>query len=312
MSQQPNRQTNLPAPVLVTGAAGFVGQETCRQLLAAAVPVRAMVHHHSPAWFDSAGLEVVQADLRNRADLDRAVEGVRAVVHLAARKADEADSYEVNVGGARALAAASLSAGVGRIVNVSTQAATYARRDRYGLSKAEADQVIQDAPIEHVTLVPSLVYGDDETGVFAKLRDAVRKLPVVPVIGDGSAIFQPVHVADLARAIVAALMIDPLPRTRYFVGGPEALTFEHIIDLAEGDVPRRKPRIHLPWRAMLLGTQILRRLLPRPPITVSNVLGASSRNREIHSIQPMIEELRIVPRRMGDWASEQDVAQGGR
>ncbi|MGQ4514280.1 NmrA family NAD(P)-binding protein [Streptomyces sp. DW26H14] len=69
-------------PVLVTGATGRQGGATARALLAAEVPVRALVRdpYSKPAQaIQALGAELVRADLSDRASLDAAVEGVRAV-----------------------------------------------------------------------------------------------------------------------------------------------------------------------------------------------------------------------------------------
>ncbi|MFE8018228.1 NmrA family NAD(P)-binding protein [Streptomyces antibioticus] len=68
--------------VLVTGATGQQGGATARALLAAGVPVRALVRDprsKSAQAIEAMGAELVQADLSNRASLGPAVEGVRAV-----------------------------------------------------------------------------------------------------------------------------------------------------------------------------------------------------------------------------------------
>ncbi|MFF7092439.1 NmrA/HSCARG family protein [Streptomyces rubradiris] len=68
--------------VLVTGATGRQGGATARALLAAEVPVRALVRdpQSKPAQaIEALGAELVRADLSDRASLGPAVEGVRAV-----------------------------------------------------------------------------------------------------------------------------------------------------------------------------------------------------------------------------------------
>ncbi|MEU7694398.1 NmrA/HSCARG family protein [Microbispora sp. SCL1-1] len=70
------------APVLVTGVTGRQGGATARALLAAGVPVRALVRNpdSEPARaIQAAGAELVTGDLLDRGSLDRAAEGARAV-----------------------------------------------------------------------------------------------------------------------------------------------------------------------------------------------------------------------------------------
>ncbi|MEV7139291.1 NmrA family NAD(P)-binding protein [Streptomyces tauricus] len=70
------------APVLVTGATGRQGGATARALLAAGMPVRALVRDPATARakaVEALGVELVTGDLHDRDSVTRAAEGVRAV-----------------------------------------------------------------------------------------------------------------------------------------------------------------------------------------------------------------------------------------
>ncbi|NEA44695.1 NmrA family NAD(P)-binding protein [Streptomyces sp. SID11385] len=83
MSAQLAATPSTPStPVLVTGATGRQGGATARALLAAGIPVRALVRDpRADRARDVAalGAELVTGDLTDRASLDPAVAGVRAV-----------------------------------------------------------------------------------------------------------------------------------------------------------------------------------------------------------------------------------------
>ncbi|MGE9695123.1 NmrA family NAD(P)-binding protein [Streptomyces sp. CH6] len=82
MPAQPAASASPSAPVLVTGATGRQGGGAARALLAAGIPVRALVRDpHADRARDIAalGAELVTGDLADRASLDPAVAGVRAV-----------------------------------------------------------------------------------------------------------------------------------------------------------------------------------------------------------------------------------------
>jgi dihydroflavonol-4-reductase len=110
-------------PVLVIGAAGHVGGNLVRALLAAGRPVRATVYRDERAL---AGLDVerVKADVLDPASLAAAMRGVDVVYHLAAiiAIAGELESRvaEVNVHGPRNVARGCLEAGVRRLVHFSS------------------------------------------------------------------------------------------------------------------------------------------------------------------------------------------------
>ena len=87
---RPETQVKMPGRVLVTGGAGFIGSFLCERLLALNVAVRVLdnldpqVHpaHARPSL--PPGVEFLQADVRDLASCERALEGVDAVVHTAA------------------------------------------------------------------------------------------------------------------------------------------------------------------------------------------------------------------------------------
>ena len=91
--------------ILVTGAGGFIGKDLVARLLGHGFHVRAMVRSAagSSSFPRHERLQIVHADMRDQSSLERAVQSCTAVVHLAAAKADEKESENINVGGARRL-----------------------------------------------------------------------------------------------------------------------------------------------------------------------------------------------------------------
>jgi dTDP-L-rhamnose 4-epimerase len=117
--------------VLLTGAAGFIGQHVMRELLARGHEVRAVdslrsdVHKNAP-WSPPAGVDFEQSDVRDAAALDRVLAGIEAVVHLAAKVGlgvdvqDLPDYASSNDAGTAVLLAAMARAGVKRLTLASS------------------------------------------------------------------------------------------------------------------------------------------------------------------------------------------------
>ena len=265
--------TETKKTVLITGAAGFIGRRLA-VLLAGEYPVRCLVRDALRAKpLLPASVEIVPGDMTDAASLRAAVSGVDAVVHLAALKSDEPDIVAVNVGGAVNLVAACEAAGVRRVINVGSQAGRLERRGAYGQSKADSDAVFAASGLEVTTLLPSLVYGPKDSGVFGKLARVTASAPFVPVIGDGRTAYRTVHLDDVCAVIAGCLREPRTVGKTYCVGGPESVTFDGLVDMigaAQGRTPRK---LHIPgWAAMAIA-RTLSLFLASPPLTISNVLG---------------------------------------
>jgi dihydroflavonol-4-reductase len=112
---------------LVTGAAGFLGSHVARQLVARGDDVRVLVRASSSnRAISDLPLEYVTGDLRDAASLERAMNGVQRVFHVAADyrlwAKHPQDIYDSNVGGTKNLLAAAKHAGVGQLIYTSTVA----------------------------------------------------------------------------------------------------------------------------------------------------------------------------------------------
>ncbi len=112
---------------LVTGAAGFLGSHVARQLVARGEVVRVLIRASSSnRAISDLSLEYVTGDLRDAASLERAMNGVQRVFHVAADyrlwAKHPKDIYDSNVGGTKNLLAAAKRAGVGQLIYTGTVA----------------------------------------------------------------------------------------------------------------------------------------------------------------------------------------------
>ena len=112
---------------LVTGAAGFLGSHVARQLVARGETVRVLMRPSSNnRAISDLPLEYVTGDLRDAASLERAMDGVKRVFHVAADyrlwAKNPQEIYDSNVGGTKNLLAAARAAGIEQLIYTSTVA----------------------------------------------------------------------------------------------------------------------------------------------------------------------------------------------
>ena len=264
--------------VLVTGAAGFIGQQLVERLSAAGHQIVALARTPRGRILKLRNVRVVAADITDAAALVQACAGCEAVVHLANATgiADPRLVHEINVGGTDKLLAAAKQAGVKRFLFISSISANRARLGPYGATKRLAEEHVRAAGLPWVVLRPSLVYGPGGVGLVASLSAYLRGLPAVPVIGDGSIELDPVYMDDVCAVIEQCLTRDDVLGRDYDLLGPDRVTFNQFLERLSAELGIRKPFVHIPgWFAMMMA-RLFGLISKRPPISVDNVLGTIS------------------------------------
>jgi len=198
----------------ITGATGFVGSHVLDRACAAASllegkpgrgNVRALTRRVSPAVD---GVTWVRGTLTDEAALADLVAGADAVLHIAGltNTPDPAEFEAANVTGTAKVIAAMQTAGVKRLVFVSSLAARKPELSAYGASKAEAEALVQSSGLDWTIVRPPGVYGPRDVDMFELFRSA--KLGIVPLPPGGASSI--IHAADLADLLVA-LAENPAP-----------------------------------------------------------------------------------------------------
>lgn len=262
--------------VTVFGGSGFLGRHVVRALLKRGWRVRAAVRrpdlagHLQPlgmvGW-----VQPVQANLRYRWSVDRAVEGADAVVNLVAIMTQSGRQRldAVNVFGARAVAEATRKAGIKRLVHVSAIGADLEAGSAYARSKGEGEAAVRETLPDAVIMRPSIVFGPEDN-FFNRFAGLARVMPALPLIGGGKTRFQPVFVGDVARAIADSVEGKAQSGTTYELGGPEVKTFRECLELILAAIERKRLLVPLPFPLATAAASILQ-LLPKPLLTVDQV-----------------------------------------
>ncbi len=245
-------------PVAVTGATGFVGQALLDKAAAQGIAIRALARREQAP---RGGVEWVSGDLADGAALARLVEGARAVLHIAGvvNAPDREGFHTGNVDGTEALVAAASNAKVERFVFVSSLAAREPGLSAYGRSKRHAEEIVQTSQLDWTIVRPPAIYGPRDREVLELFRAARWRVVPMPPPGRSSLL----HVADLARLLLALVPGLPVARQRIFEpddgreGGWSHGEFARAIGAA---VERGVWVPHLPRRVLLMVARIDRLL----------------------------------------------------
>lgn len=260
--------------ILITGATGYIGRHLVARLAATGERPRCLVRDTKRATsiLPADKVELVQGDTTQPASLKTALNGVDTVVHAAFITADHKQSpgnnyEETNVQGTSYLVKAAKEAGVQRIVEISGLGTKSDKPGSYMQGRYLAEQMVKESGLNWTIIQPSVLFGKDAPFIKG-LTDLIRSAPVVPLIGGGKLLFQPIYVEDVVTVIMKVLE-DPARTNQktYIIGGPAYYSFTQIIDELLHTMHTSRIKAPAPTLFVGIGAAVMEAVLPKPPLT---------------------------------------------
>jgi nucleoside-diphosphate-sugar epimerase len=276
--------------VLVTGATGFTGGYLAKALVARGQEVRALVRDPARATgLRDAGVEILPGDLKDRASLRAAVEGVRIVYNVAAvyRQAGIplSEYRAVNVDGVRAIVEASAEARVARVVQCSTvgvygdvahppanEDAPLRPGDVYQRTKLEGEQAGRDAAartgVEYTIARPTGIYGPGDRRLLKLFRGVARRRLVI--LGSGKIFYHLTFVTDVAEGLRLCGETAAASGGSYIIAGAQVTTLNDLTAAIAREAGVSAPSLHVPvwpvWLASAVCEAVCVPLRIEPPL----------------------------------------------
>ena len=247
--------------VTIFGGSGFVGSQVVRALAKRGARIRVAVRRPWQAYRlrllgDVGQIEIVQANVRVPATVDAALDGAEGVVYAvgALFESGKQGFEALQAEGPAYVAEAAARAGVTRFVLISALGADADSASKYARTKAQGEASVRAAIPSATILRPSIIFGQGD-GFFTRFAELALISPVLPLIGGGVTAFQPVFVADVARAAAVALADPAAAGATYELGGPTVYSFRQLMEILLGVIGRKRLLLPLPWElAGLIGT----------------------------------------------------------
>ena len=278
----------------VTGGSGFLGQAVLSLAAERGLQVLALARSGAAAERVAArGAVPVPGDLDDPRSLDAAFataveQGADVLVNLAS----------LGFGHAPAVVSAAEDAGLRRAVFVSTTAVATRLPAATRRIRLEAERVIQDSGLDWTVLRPTMVYGHPGDRNLSRLLALLHRVPLVPVPGGGRGLQQPVHVDDLAAAVLAAAEAAHAVGRRYDVAGPEPVTFRELLEQAGEAVGRRPLLVPTPLGPTAWLLARYEELSSRPRLRAEQVRRLAE--DKVFDITPAVRDLGFRPRSFRD------------
>ena len=288
--------------VTVFGGSGFIGTQAVRQLAKAGWRIRVAVRNPNLAYRmrmhgDVGQIDLVQANIRNRASVARALDGATAAVNLVGvlYEGGRQGFQAIHAMGAKTVAEVAREQGVGRLVQMSALGADAESASKYARTKAEGEIAARAVYADAVVVRPSIVFGPDDH-FFNRFAAMASVSPVLPLIGGGATRFQPVFVGDVGKAVALAATTDEAAGQTYELGGSAIFTFRQLMEMMLAETARRRFLAPVPFPiAGALGAvgDLVAGILP-PPVTSDQVELLKTDN-VVSGAYPGLPELGLTP-----------------
>ncbi|QND67204.1 complex I NDUFA9 subunit family protein [Mesorhizobium loti] len=271
-----------PKLVVVFGGSGFVGRHVVRALAKRGYRIRVACRRpdlagHLQPLGNVGQIQPVQANVRMRWSVDRAVQGADHVVNLVAilHESGRQKFSAVHEFGARAVAEAARAVGAG-LTHVSALGADANSESDYARTKALGEKAVMETIKDAVIFRPSVNFGPEDE-FFNRFANMARYSPVLPLIGGGQTKFQPVYVGDVAEAVARSVDGKVDGGQIYELGGPRVLTFKECMEELLAVIERKRLLVPVPWWVANIQASILG-LLPNPLLTKDQVMQLREHN----------------------------------
>jgi NADH dehydrogenase len=189
-------------------------------------------------------VQIALGDLADPPSFRNALRGVHTVVHLAASLRDQPQGSieEINGIATWRMVEAAERSGAQRFLFFSTLGASTHHRARLLRAKALAEQAVRETRLQSTVFAASIVYAPGDH--WLALLERMALLPLMPVSGNGRALYQPIWAEDAADCVIAALRAENHGRIE--LAGPDTLSHDEIVRVVLAGLNRSRPLLHVP------------------------------------------------------------------
>jgi dihydroflavonol-4-reductase len=256
--------------ILVTGGNGFLGQHVVSYLAHQGEEVRIFARPAAQASQNQDDSNIVWGDIRDLSAVERAVDGVDAVIHLVSNfrrgGSDKHEAYDINVVGTENILKASLRYGIRRLVHCSTigvhgnvleipadETTGFNPGDLYQETKLIAEQKVwafhrdTGLPITVIRPISLMGPGDDR---MLKLFRMIKRGRFV-MIGSGNAYFQPAYIDDVVKGFYLCLHHEAAVGEAFIIGSEEYVQLRKLVQLIAAEMGVSVPKRRIPLTPVL-------------------------------------------------------------
>ncbi len=299
--------------ILIDGATGYLGSHLTNHLQKNGISVRCLVRRKANTdnieFLESSGADVVYGDLQtDKTQLRDVFRGVDAAVHLIGSVAPKRNESfaSLHVEATNDFADLCLKSGVKKVIMVTAIGAEAEATSDYLRTKWQAEEILRKSGLSCIFLRPSLLigrtFGTRDSKLVRRLRDLIESRPIVPLIGGGKNLIQPLFIDDMVSAIKQCIewqVADCGHLCPVFeLGGPTILSMKEFLRELMRAIGIEKPLLAVPIPAAAI-LALLSEKTQEVPIFSQDQLKLSMRDNICDS-NALAEQFGITPTSIKD------------
>ncbi|MYL36421.1 SDR family oxidoreductase [Halobacillus litoralis] len=249
--------------ILLTGATGFLGDFVLEELLRRGHEVTCFVRKSSKLdKIKHLNVKYVYGELNDYDSIVEALKGKGALINIAS----------LGFGHAPNIVNACEEAGVKRSIFISTTGIYTKLNPDSKDVRLSAEKYIKGSNLDYTIIRPTMIYGTPNDRNMWRLIKYLKKIPVLPILGTGEYLQQPVYVKDLASVIVSAFENKISIKESYNISGADPLTYNEVIDITGNNLEKKVYKIHIPMKLSYSLVRIYERISKQPKLKAEQVL----------------------------------------
>lgn len=254
--------------ILVTGATSQLGEVIVKKLISKNEQVRCFVRKSSKLQgLQNENVEFAFGDFNDENSINNAISGVDYIIHIggiwhAKYFLNALDSQNKTI--KKAVFVGSTS----RFQKINS-------KDPKELQLVErmknAEDIINSSKQNTVIIRPTMLYGIDKDKNILTLINFMNKYNFFPIIGKGNGLKQPVHVYDVADAVITAMFNEKLNKNEYNIPGANSIEYSKIIYEIKKNLNKPVLIMHIPVSVARLGFMAYKIIKPKTIINISMI-----------------------------------------
>jgi nucleoside-diphosphate-sugar epimerase len=263
-------------PIVITGAAGLIGQNLIPRLKSAGYTRIIGIDKH-PANVQTLArlhpdVSVIEADLAMPGAWDESFAGAATLVlnHAQIGGIDESPFIANNITATGNVLAAAKRHGIPHMVHISSSVVNSMARDFYTESKKAQEKLAVASGIPCSVLRPTLMFGWFDRKHVGWLARFMNQTPVFPVPGDGRYLRQPLYAGDFCQ-VIAACIAKPRPGEAFNITGQSKIDYIDLIKAVRAATGATTRIVHIPYAAFWALLKVYALADRNPPFTTTQL-----------------------------------------